>query len=227
MKENFFNINDLANIIPNSSSNKHVDEGYIRMSNVYRLLFTKFIIEELDLKRYDEMIGNSGLEFKPINKDKMDAYQLFSSDELKYLYIRNNIYIERLSSEEYNYLRMNSYKSELTPELTRFIEKTYSKVIFEDMTKNGEECKVFFGPNLNNFMMENDTLVLGLRYDEFYNDKQSDDEWNQKHYAQNEFLTDLIYEIESKSTQKLSKLTRIIQYNESSTILKSFEDMER
>ena len=88
---NNFSINDLKRISPNYSAIDFEKDDYIKLYNLYRSLLTEYIIDTLELKKYDEKILKSNLNFKQTNKEEMDSYQYFSSEELKYLYIRNNI----------------------------------------------------------------------------------------------------------------------------------------
>ena len=71
---------------------------------LYRKLFTEYIIEKTELKKYDEEIKNSNLNFIPVEEEKMDIYQYFSCDILKYFYIRNNLYLEKLDKKDINFL---------------------------------------------------------------------------------------------------------------------------
>ena len=67
---------------------------FINMYFIYRKLFTEYMIELLDLKKYDDEIKASIYKFLPISKDNADFYQAFSDKFLNYIYIRNNIFIE-------------------------------------------------------------------------------------------------------------------------------------
>lgn len=54
----------------------------------------------LELDVYDKSIDDSGYKFKPVDPLMMDYYQYMSAMNLKYLYLRNNLYIEKLSKEQ-------------------------------------------------------------------------------------------------------------------------------
>ena len=55
---------------------------------MYRKLFTQYIIEKLNLKKYDDEIAESKLNFIEVKEKQMDIYQYFSKDKLKYFYKR-------------------------------------------------------------------------------------------------------------------------------------------
>ena len=198
------------------SMTKEEQDSYLLKYNMYRKLFTKFIIQKTNLKEYDKQIENSGLKFQTTKEEDMDIYQYFSSDELKYFYIRNNIYIEKLNEEEEKYLqdKIKSKNSELDDDTKKFIENTYEKVIFEDVLKNGETCITMYGPDSKTFMAPNNALVIGIRYDEFADQGLNDEEWEELHDKQILFLGKLYTNMYAQLKEKLNIPISIIRYTE-------------
>ena len=225
---NNFSINDLKRISPNYSAIDFEKDDYIKLYNLYRSLLTEYIIDTLELKKYDEKILKSNLNFKQTNKEEMDSYQYFSSEELKYLYIRNNIYIEKLDENEMSFLKnvLNSNLYSLNEETKKFIVNTYEKVISECRENDGKESFTFYGPNTTRFMASNKSLIIGMRYDEFAEDGLNDDEWYDRHVSQIlDYLPQIFFEIESNSEEKISMPLRVLRYNEYS-IIKRKNDKE-
>lgn len=185
----------------------------------YRKLFTEYIIEKLELKKYDCKIKKSIYKFLKIENINMDFYQQFCSKNLEYIYIRNNIYIENLNIDESNFLeqRIKIGKINMDRELYNFIEKTYKKVIFADLLNNGEVCMTFYGPKTSEFCASNDALIIGLRYDEFKMNGMNDDEWNMNHDNQIQFLYQIFQEMENEFSKKIDIPVVMIKYNEFST----------
>ena len=209
---------DLQNVYPNNSNVEYKEED-IQLYNLYRELLTQYIIDLLELKKYDKQIMNSNLNFKQVNENEMDLYQYFSSEELKYLYIRNNIYLERLDEKERNFLKskLDNNIKKLDAETEKFIANSLQKVIFEDVGEDGKEYITFYGPSSRSFMARNDSLIIGMRYDEFGEDGLDDDEWDKQHDSQIlEFLPNLFYEIEANSVKKLNIPIYVLKYNEHS-----------
>lgn len=190
---------------------------YLNLYSTYSHYLILYLTEKLDLKKYDTRIINSTNKFKIINYDKMDLYQYLSSDYLSYLYIRNNIYIERLTNDEKKYLNSlsNSNDLNLTEEISNFISKTCLKVILEepDLNKN---LITNYGPSEEQFAQTN-AIIIGLRYDRFYleNDVIQKD-WNrQDDLRQLEF--DFITKYMKNSFKKITSLNVVpIIYNDSS-----------
>jgi len=157
-------------------------EKYLKLYECYSNLFNQYIINKLDLHKCDDMIGRSKNDFKVVDKDKMDLYQYLSSKYLKYFYIRNNLYIERLTSDELKFLEM---KMNIDPDgyderCENFIEKTYDKVCVEN-TDLKSQVNINYGPDAYSFFKPDNALIIGYRFDDYYKDyNTSDSEWVEK-----------------------------------------------
>lgn len=209
----------LQTCIPAHNINGQINEEYINLYNKYRMLLTKYFIKKFRLKLYDELIENSGLNFKPVDIEKQDLYQYFSSDNLKYVYIRNNVYIDKLTVEEKQKLNTLSYgDNELSKIDELFIEETYKKVIFEDKLENNKKTMTFFGPRTSSFMIGNDYVVIGIRYDKYYNQYGNDEEWKENFIKQSEFITNLIFKMKLELCLIIDNPVTVIEYGDMSTI---------
>ena len=204
-------------------------EEYLEIYTLYRKLLTEYMCKKINLKKYDEEIKNSDLNFKNIYEDKMDIYQKASKDYLKYLYIRNNVYIERLTEGEKQILmqKIQSKNTDLDDATEKLIQETYKKVIFEDISRNGSNCITMYGPDSSSFMSRNDALVIGVRYDEFYSEGMSDREWDKLHDRQLIFLEDLEQNLWETENNKLEVPLSIFKYNEFSVRLSGGSNQER
>lgn len=219
-------IEDLKNASPKAKKidldklDEENKEKYINLYNLYRKLFTEYLIEKLDLKLYDNLLLNSGDGFNPVPEEKMDIYQYFSMEELKYFYVRNNIYVEKLDEEEKNFFesKLESKNLELDLETEKMIEKTFPKVILEDLKKGYEKYKVFFGPDNKSFLANNDSIVIGFRYDNFKNDGLGDDAWFERFLKQRQLLNSTFNEMNEKFKKEISNEVTIIKYSDVSVI---------
>ena len=195
---------------------KNVDkEKYL----LYRKLFTEYIIEKLNLKKYDEEIEQSKLNFIPVEEKDMDIYQYFSCDVLKYFYIRNNLYIEKLDEHSIELLdkKIKNKYYELDESARNIIEKTYKDILFKDEIE-GFKNYVFYGPNTTSFSAENKAVVIGVRYDEFNLNNMSDKEWGNNYEQQQLWLQLMLAKLNVKSEEILQNSVAIIKYNEYSII---------
>lgn len=220
-KLNFADLNDLypksSKVSLNDFSEKDKQE-YLSLYNLYRKLFTEYMMKKLNIKSYDRKIEDSEYAFSPVKKENMDAYQYVSSDELKYFYFRNNLYIEKLTKKEVDFLRkkISQGNIELDEEAEKMIEETYPKVIFEDLAQDGQKARVLFGPDSESFFADNDSVVIGVRYDEFEDENENDEEWFNRYMNQRRFLNDIINEMKEVFNKKMPQGVSIINYDATS-----------
>ena len=164
-------------------------QEYLNLYLLYYNLLYKYLIPKLNLKQYDNMLLNSDNIFYQVPLENMDLYQRIGSSYLKYFYLRNNIYIERLTKEELEFLKKKllSNNTELDKETIVFIENTYQKVMLE--TPNNI-VNISYGPDSYNFYKPSNNIIIGVRFDNYYKkENESDSEWNDKY-------NDRIYELE-------------------------------
>lgn len=214
-------INDYDNRFPklneeyfNSLSDEE-KQTYLKRLEIYHNALINMIIKSLDLKKLEDSINNSKNEFKPINNDKKDLYQLMSSDKLKYLYLRNNLYIERLSEEELKVLD-NNKNEEVYP----LVQDTFKNIIDDYPGKN---MITNYGPNTDSFYAKSSNLIIGIRVDDDYFPNGS----NKLELITNrEFELDFLKSfLESKIKKNLDIEGTVIHYTKNSIkLLNSIEE---
>lgn len=205
-----FNINDM---------NDETMNTFLFLTSAYRYMFAKYIIKTLELKKYDQLISKNTISFLPVKKDEMDIYQLFNSDDLTYLYLRNNIHLVNLTNDERKdfFEMLKKYDMQYTSELEEFISSTYRKVIYEDI-ENNYSTLVNFGPISQSFMAPNNSLVIGIRFDEFNLNGKSDSEWDSNHNLQLDYISEISAQISTLAENRLKIQCFVIKYNEFSII---------
>ena len=229
MKTNYLEEKDIQTAFPKNKNDKFLkNEEYIKLYNLYRKLFSEYIIKELKLKEFDEEIEKSGLRFKKLEEDAMDIYQYFTSNVLNYIYIRNNIYIENIGKENIEKLKeyLKEKREELDEEITEFIQNTYKAAIYERVGDDGEKCITFYGPDSSSYMAPNDALVLGLRYDEFDYNGMDDETWGKYHDEQYKFFPMVLSEIVENNQEKFDIPIEVLFYNDYSVNYRPIEEME-
>lgn len=185
-------------------------ESYLKLYKLYNNLLVQYLIKKYNLNLYDEMIQNSKRNFKKVDTNDMDIYQYVSSKYLDYLYIRNNIYIEKLSQEELLYL--SSTKELLDSNNEQFIEKTYKKVIFENEY-------TMYGPDNSKYLKKPNTLIIGLRYKSIDLNNDSDNELD-NFLSQQQYLKLFIPELSRQLNNRNLDSIEVIEYNNSSVAKK-------
>ena len=153
-------------------------DEYVNLYNLYRKLFTFYIIKKFDLMKYEKYFFDSKFDFEKVQTREMDFYQWYSSEELDYFYIRNNVYLEQLNNEELEQLKSmeKNNESELTEKTEYYIEKTYKKAIFEKI-RGDELIHIAYGAEALRNFHRNDSLVIGFRYDRFVENELDDKTW--------------------------------------------------
>lgn len=209
------------NIISNSKvleekgyiKNGNISEEYYKLYNNYRTLLNIFLIKTLKLNEFDDSLFNSNLMFIPVSTENMDFYQYFSSNFLKFFYLRNDLFVEKLSDADKNKI-LNLNEGELlnpSDEILEIIGRTYADVI--NSSFDGSVIMNCYGPDSNNYWVDSSSLVIGIRYDE-YSDEISDDIWEDVHYKQVDFLNELIKKLNLEIQTKMQTKSSIILYND-------------
>ena len=182
------------------------------LKKIYYHLLYEYINCRISIKKYDDMFLNSNLNYVKLEEDRMDIYQYVLSDKLNYLYIRNNLYIFNLTEEEKERL-YGFLGKDYNQEMDEFIKNTVEKVL----SLNNNSKFLYFGPISHNYMAENGSLVVGMRYDEFNPGEMSDDEWDNNHELQVNDVYRKLLSLEQELNKKLDIACQVIQYNDFNT----------
>lgn len=120
----------------------------------YHSLLDDFLKKELHLNELNEQI-------KEINRSvtAFNLYHEISSLNLEYVFIRNNIFLERLTKEEFSSFQEN-YKNDNREELEQLVKSTYQKLIVFDINKKKDYIVNY---DLNGSLVTyNNALVIGI-----------------------------------------------------------------
>ena len=196
---------DLRHTCPNSSpwsidvllrfGNKG-DLLFIDAYNIYRSWASEYLMQLLFIREYDAEMACSGLGFETIAKSKMDMYQYFTSDELQFLFIGNNVYVENLSAEEWDFIARRSAEGTIEvydAEIEAFVEQTFEKVLGEGghSMDEGLRYMVQFGPG-SSYFAPSDAIVLGMRYNKWRKTVNEDEAaWLTQNDRRREFFSSL------------------------------------
>ena len=193
-----------------------LENKYFDLLNKYNKFLTSFLKEKLPLEQIDENMGKSELNFVKIKEEDMDFYQITNTSNLDYIYLRNNLYIEKLNEDDIKYLEK---KKEYDEEVSTFISRTFKNVI----NPYKDSKMIFYGPENRNFMCNSDELVLGIRYDEF-NSELEDEEFKENFLKKQELISQLTLVLSIVGLKELNCNINVIQYNEISIINKYKEN---
>ena len=75
-------------------------EKYLKLQMVYKCGLMQYLSDMLMLEEYEKEMAKSSLGFLPCFEDEQSVYQKYSMTGFKYSYLRNNLYIEKLESDD-------------------------------------------------------------------------------------------------------------------------------
>ncbi|MDR2106584.1 MAG: hypothetical protein LBP24_04175 [Coriobacteriales bacterium] len=107
-------------------------ERYMELQAYYRKALEVHLLEVLRLDLYEEEFATSKLGFMPESDKHMSYQQRYSMLKLDHLYLRNDLYIGHLSTEDIALLEALHAQNgaEVTPEAVEFAKRTYPEVIW-------------------------------------------------------------------------------------------------
>ena len=118
--------------IPNTYNNDLVGihfydlNEFVRLQKKYRSALELYLDKLVHLREVEQSILESGIKVPKITDLEYNFYHQSEILKSGYLFVRNNIHIERLSQEDIKYLKESLVLDE------QFIAKTLQTVIFED-----------------------------------------------------------------------------------------------
>ena len=128
-------------------------ELYLKLSNLYKKTFEDYMKSLIDLKKYDDMIKNSDLNFSIPELQNPTLNALNEYLNLDFIYNLNNYFVEKLSVEDIELLKNNT-------NLTLLVKRTYKTVL----VYGNEKCNVCYGPSSDINFARNDAVVFKLYY---------------------------------------------------------------
>ena len=192
-------------------------EDYLNEYSTYVNLFVKYLIKNTSLKKFDNDLEFYKIEkfgIESISEKHQDLYQYLCNDELKYYYVRNNVYVERLSKEEKEYLDsiINNSDFKYDEKVNKFIKDTFKKVIYEDISEEtGKSVDLNFGPNTSyDFYASNDSLVIGARMEQGMHPDEPDDVF----FSKKGFFEREIRSLKTALERELDMNVSVIEYDD-------------
>ena len=175
---------------------------YNELTKIYKYLLEYYINSKIDLFKYEELINNSGLYIGKNSKYKnLNEYL-----RLDYIFLINNLFVEKLSIEDINMLMTKFDRNNISDELILIVERTYKDVIYDNFIKGEYQdiiCKVCYGSVVPFNMVDNNALTFKIYYGKNLIDKNGD-EFIELHKKQLEFFNSLIDKLKNEVKEKLN-----------------------
>lgn len=164
------------------------------------------------------------MELAKTPKNRMDMYQYVTSDVLNYFFIRNNVYVENLDADKWDFMSSHierAAQGSSSAEIEAYVERTFGKALKEYLVRDHEEISSFlqYGPNSSKYFAPNDAIVLGFRYDRFFiSDGEDDNTWSRRHDRQREFPLPLVERMETETASRLpGHVVKVLEYDDYSS----------
>lgn len=203
------------------ASNGSLKEEYFLVQSKYYYYLGLYLNKALPIdtaERELEKVGQKKLEEKD-----MDIYQYLSSNP--FFYIRNTLYIERLSKECLQYFLLHNDEEVLDPQMEQIISSTYKEIIAYRNFDN-ETFEISYGPISPSYNALNTSLVLGIRFrEENSDDYPTEDEWFEDYCNRREVVENIKEEFENNASQVLNCDVKVIEYFQESIKKKNNNDV--
>jgi len=190
---------------------------FYKCVSVYKPILDVILYKELDLKYYDDLFVNDPLEFICNTPENYDVYQYISNMGMKFLYIRNNLFVERLSIDQINNFVSDYDKSNISKESVEIVKQTYKDII-KYYTDKPDTMNVEYGPFNPYFFAPNNSVVIGVNIDFFSDNGLSDDKWKENFFNQMSKANEILDNMRNELANKLSIPVTVIRYDKNSTI---------
>lgn len=143
-----------------------ISRYYLCLQALYRANLDAYLLETLNLGELDGELLESGLGFESPGPEEKNLYERESAMGLKFIYLRNNLYIEYLDDKPLESLKswLMTGDTVVTGELKQMAKETYREVIRvrEADGRDPEEGFLYPGKLGREPEIPNDALVLGI-----------------------------------------------------------------
>lgn len=113
-------------IIVISGCNKKESE---MVEKIYKKGFSQYILENLELEKYDKLLTNDKMNYIPNDNNHMTNAQMTDYLNLTYIYLRNDIHTERLTKKERVLLAKEENSNLFSQNSMDLIINTYPDII--------------------------------------------------------------------------------------------------
>ena len=135
---------------------------------------------------------------------------------LSFFYLRNELYLEKLSPADIDVLLGLTPKDVMNPksETLRIIERTW-KTVIDFSVEPGIKGMSRYGPDSDNYWFESDQLVIGFRHDDFAdNGLGEDDAWGKNNNLQIALINTVLAELRNYGKSSMNQTVNAIWYND-------------
>lgn len=179
------------------------------MNEKYKYLFLMYMYDLIDLKTYETKLEEKNIERLEYteNGEFFKYFSLLNDGDVSYLSDLEKQELEMLSLIS---LKELSENDELKNKVKDYIERTYKKYFFSNIT--GKDY-LYYGPISYDYMAPDDAIVLGLNYRMFVDEKENES-YEETLENQDEIIVRVINEIQELEAEKHNIKVAVIKQNE-------------
>ncbi len=175
---------------------------YNKLRIKYQYVLEYYLSTIIDLKKYEQEIDNSNLYIgKNIKYKVLNKYL-----DLDYLFLINNLFIEKLNENDINLLQ-NFNENNISNDLLNMVERTFKEIIKDNYLNNEYQDKIYkicYGPVVPSNFVDNDALVFKLYYGKNIKEILDTDKFLEINQKQISFINDIINKIKKEIKEKLN-----------------------
>lgn len=193
----------------------YTDKFYKLYMN-YHILLDKYLVRKFSLDSYDKFFDKARLRFMPVKDEDKDYYQYISGMDLNYIYLRNDIYVEKLSAEDIDEILnlSNNFIEYPKEETFELIERTYHDVI-DISNETGDTFMCCYGPDSDDYWFPSNELVIGFRHDDFADNGLGEGElWEENNIRQIVFINGFLDDIRKNTAKITQEQVNYVWYND-------------
>ena len=167
---------------------------YLKIQSLYLKVLEKYLESKIDLKKYDDIINNSELDFGEIPEKYKRPFHKISYLNLNHIYIRNFLFIEKLSNEALNIFinKISANDFSIDDNLLMIVVNTYKEIIKNNyaMDKYQEKVTTVYDSFVPENVLDSNQLVITIQTG-IPNNNLTGDEFVENRHKQSKLLEEI------------------------------------
>lgn len=183
------------------AENGHLNTRYAIVQNMFRAILMPYLLRQSKLADFDVRLADGGIPASPPDLMPFEQYAGWRMGmPLRYLYIRNNIYIERLESTDIDAFlnRASDAAFREDPVLTEIVERTHARVI----RQIDSDDQFMTGYTVSPIQFYNDAVVVGLTITVMDDELDQNGHYTETHYEREKYIYDVVLPDLQKSVEE-------------------------
>ncbi len=177
------------------------DSLYQQVYALYQKGLDAFLLQNTSLRKYEEKLTNSPLDFGVMPQEKRNSFHKNSYLGLDYFYVRNFLFIEKLSLEDLNVLieKVSQNNEVIDERILEIVKRTFKDVIVDNY-RDGvykEHTTTCYGHFIPSNIVPSSHLVIALQYGK-NNKTYERDDFYRNQQAKDQFLKELVEEMKKE-----------------------------